>query len=301
MGGSIANTYRVRVKPGRPAVDWSDRLSDGLVWCVAPCGHVARELVSPSHPAGTLNTSSESWRGGGLAGRCLSVGGAAGGAYWPQTPALATIGTEATILALVEPTSAAANAGLWVVPYRNETTWTSPYVALQFSYDAAGHGQFAVSDSGAFEYFCPSASGFPAAGDGTPALLGVTRRGASVTFYKNGAVHSTATLTSPNGGTNAAGAVPYFGNGQDVNVMQESHLLTSNVALTGRLHVAYVWKRALAEAEMLALQEDAHRLVRRVPARVVATPAVAGIRFRRGFSDVGGQAGRRQPMGRLVT
>ena len=226
-------------------VDWSNSLSRGLLFYVVPTRNNIEDHVSGANltliSGSTLNPSN------------LYSPGAASGAYLPRRPAHAALTRDVTIATIARIDANPTNYGkFFCIPY-NTGGWAVPY--------GYGFGRNADTSSGQFFYgldastpvSISSTTGFLDIGTGVNTFYAVTRSGANVRFYKNGAFYSSATTdTSPHD----------LGNNNAWHVLGRNYQ-DPGEGYEGSLELCAVWNRALSDAEIAQFRQNPYRVLGR--------------------------------------
>jgi hypothetical protein len=235
--------------PSFPRYDQNHSLAKGLIFATTPGGHQRTNLLNGDQ--GTLHASG-SWSGRTEIGSALeSASSTAGGAYWPSTPAVESIGPNHTVLVWANVITSAKDSNLLCVPSRNGS-WTTPFAGIRLARRNDTNGRF-TKDVGGVNDAVESDAGFIDSNDGFN-LYGATAEGQTVTFYRNGFQH---------GGTKsyASAGAPEFIETTTVNLMNRSDSSPAE-GLIGSCPMALIWNRVLTQREIYQVYLDPWGLIK---------------------------------------
>jgi hypothetical protein len=253
-------------KPTFPTLRRDHPLAQGLAFLTVPTIPGSRNLVDGSR--GTLTSEANgSWQAASLYEAAIeSTSTTLGGAYWPFPQQLEGA-SDFTIAWLGRIDSSAVSGKLVALPYRQDTSWTSPFTAM---------GMFLPSQLGV-EFTDTTATRIQSTTlgsitNGQTRLYAVTRRGTAVRSYRDGDVLATVTVGS-------AAAVKFDALGATVRpnvyVMQRNHQNTGE-GVDGVCALAAVWNRALTDGEIEQLWVDPFAMVRPRSTYLVGSQSVPG-------------------------
>lgn len=163
--------------------------------------------------------------------------------YWPWSDNIASVTTDCTVIAWVLLTSftAAAVTHLFNFPYRTDGSWTAPFRSLGLARASGATGMsFSCADAGTLVAVA-SDTGMLAT-DGLFNLLGATRSGTSVIFYKNGLQHGASKTLG------TAAAVDWGQHSAPTLMNRASN--ANGEAMAGYCFFLGLWSRVLSADEM---------------------------------------------------
>lgn len=188
------------------------------------------------------------------------------GVYWRASRLLyRRLVRDCTIIVRADVDSMASSGSLLTVPYAN-SGFSSPFVSLGLTRSAnTSSGRFLYTDAGSSE-IVDSDVGFIATTDG-PTTYGVTRKGATVKFFRNGIQHGVSK-------TLGADEDVDWNTENDVTIFNRSRYSTGN-GIDGRCTLAAILCRSLTDEQMgLACAPDPFDPFREEPVEVGTAEAV---------------------------
>jgi hypothetical protein len=233
----------------RVNINSANPLARHVQWLAAP--GISRIEATKGRTGFLTTAGSASWAADGKYGLCLdSTSQSNGGAYW-LSPQL-SLGTSYTMgmLCKLDTLSAVGQQKIICVPYRNDSSWSSPF---------AGLGWYAVATTGAWGHEYSTTTPTRVSLEGGSGYFDtdwhyyvMVRSGANLTFYRDGSQHSTGVL-----GTNSA---PDLSNGAGVHFGQRSYL-NNGEGMDGKMAIGWIMDRALTSSEIDYMFEDPWALV----------------------------------------
>ena len=226
------------------SLNLSSNLTHGLVFCAYPGGARWDDLVNGGRA--NLANSVSQWFS---TGNWLRYGYGKGATStdrtsYPWEENIATILDQCSIVVGLSVSSLSSTfAGLVSIPYANGT-WVAPFVAMDFTRNSTTSScNFDYASSGTL-VTVTSDTGMIAA-DNINRLYGVTRDGATVTFFKDGFQHGAQKTL----GTNT---VTDWGAKQDPTIGNRSFSSPGN-SMGGTFTFIGIWNRVLSPSEMTQL------------------------------------------------
>jgi hypothetical protein len=233
----------------RVNINSANPLARHVQWLAAP--GISRIEATKGRTGFLTTSASASWAADGKYGLCLdSTSQSNGGAYW-LSPQL-SLGTSYTLgmLCKLDTLSSVGQQKIICVPYRNDSSWSSPF---------AGLGWYAVATTGAWGHEYSTTTPTRISQEGGSGYFDtewhyyvMVRNGANLTFYRDGSQHSTGTL-----GTNSA---PDLSNGAGAHFGQRSYL-NNGEGMDGKMAIGWIMDRALTASEIDYMYEDPWSLI----------------------------------------
>lgn len=282
------------LKPSAPTFRRGHWLSRGLQWMAAPGAPVGRALRDfPVGNRGTLvNATTNAYGLYGPYGQAIDCNSQTSSGMWWNNPGI-TLGLSYTLTVcckLDTLTSGSNQQKIISIPYRNDATWATPFAGVGFFQNAANgsswNHEYAVNGSTQ-----ASVNGSPAGFfDASWRMYTIVRDGANVSGYRDGVLHSTATL-----GTNA---VPDLANRGAVHLGQRNYQ-NNGEAADGQFAGGWIHGYAMTAAQVEEFHNRPWANLSRIPWRETlagtipvvvpnATPAISGAKIIPGLRQLGG-------------
>lgn len=255
------------ISSGRPAINWGNPLSRGLVFLTYPGLTQQYDLVS-GNVGTTFGTAT--WRGFLPSGHALNVVNAASdGAFWRGSDRLYRITTNMTFMVRCDISGFAASGGrLVTLPYTSSGAFNS----VSFGRPGTGSNiNITIADSAITTISSTTTAGNVVSTADPLTTYGVSRAGASVFFTRNQARFAAPNLS--------AAPVAWSGSREPLNLFNTAQNLANGTR--GLIDFVAAWDRALTLQEMQVIQANPYILLAGTPvifsADEAATPVLPSV------------------------